>query len=38
LTRVFPQLIIPVRQHAGPAGELLVRVGDKVKKGNPHPF
>ncbi|BDA17711.1 hypothetical protein KAM345_016250 [Aeromonas caviae] len=30
-----PQLIIPVRQHAGPAGELLVRVGDKVKKGQP---
>ena len=23
----LPQLIIPVRQHAGPAGELLVRVG-----------
>ena len=30
-----PQLIIPVRQHAGPAGELLVRVGDRVKKGQP---
>ena len=30
-----PQLIIPVRQHAGPAGDLLVRVGDKVKKGQP---
>ena len=30
-----PQLIIPVRQHAGPAGELLVRVGDQVKKGQP---
>ncbi|WAF96352.1 electron transport complex subunit RsxC [Aeromonas sp. BC14] len=29
------QLIIPVRQHAGPAGDLLVRVGDKVKKGQP---
>ncbi len=29
-----PQLIIPVRQHAGPAGELLVRVGDRVKKGH----
>ena len=24
-----PQLIIPVRQHAGPAGELLVRVGTR---------
>ncbi|EKB28515.1 electron transport complex subunit RsxC [Aeromonas dhakensis] len=30
-----PQLIIPVRQHAGPAGDLLVRVGDRVKKGQP---
>ncbi len=30
-----PQLIIPVRQHAGPAGELLVQVGDKVQKGQP---
>lgn len=30
-----PQLIIPVRQHAGPAGDLLVRVGDQVKKGQP---
>ncbi|WP_314926393.1 electron transport complex subunit RsxC [Aeromonas piscicola] len=30
-----PQLIIPVRQHAGPAGDLLVQVGDKVKKGQP---
>ncbi|WPC71927.1 electron transport complex subunit RsxC [Aeromonas hydrophila] len=30
-----PQLIIPVRQHAGPAGDLLVRTGDKVKKGQP---
>ncbi|WP_123246397.1 electron transport complex subunit RsxC [Aeromonas dhakensis] len=30
-----PQLIIPVRQHAGPAGDLLVRVGDWVKKGQP---
>ncbi|MDM5114475.1 electron transport complex subunit RsxC [Aeromonas salmonicida] len=28
-----PQLIIPVRQHAGPAGDLLVQIGDKVKKG-----
>ncbi|MFM5464312.1 electron transport complex subunit RsxC [Aeromonas simiae] len=30
-----PELIIPVRQHAGPAGELLVQVGDRVKKGQP---
>ncbi|MDM5134945.1 electron transport complex subunit RsxC [Aeromonas salmonicida] len=30
-----PQLIIPVRQHAGPAGDLLVQIGDKVKKGQP---
>ncbi|MGK4476177.1 electron transport complex subunit RsxC [Aeromonas molluscorum] len=30
-----PELIIPVRQHAGLAGELLVKVGDKVKKGQP---
>ncbi|MGL5659870.1 MAG: electron transport complex subunit RsxC [Aeromonas sp.] len=30
-----PQLIIPLRQHAGPAGDLLVLVGDKVKKGQP---
>ncbi|MGY3895965.1 electron transport complex subunit RsxC [Aeromonas enterica] len=30
-----PQLIIPVRQHAGPAGDLLVQVGDLVKKGQP---
>ncbi|MGY3858747.1 electron transport complex subunit RsxC [Aeromonas intestinalis] len=30
-----PQLIIPVRQHAGPAGDLLVKVGDRVKKGQP---
>jgi len=30
-----PQLIIPLRQHAGPAGDLLVQVGDKVKKGQP---
>ncbi|MGL5813361.1 MAG: electron transport complex subunit RsxC [Aeromonas sp.] len=30
-----PQLIIPVRQHAGPAGDLLVQVGDRVKKGQP---
>ncbi len=30
-----PQLIIPVRQHAGPSGDLLVQVGDKVKKGQP---
>ncbi|WP_323889440.1 electron transport complex subunit RsxC [Aeromonas veronii] len=30
-----PRLIIPVRQHAGPAGDLLVQVGDKVKKGQP---
>ncbi|MGY3885358.1 electron transport complex subunit RsxC [Aeromonas aquatica] len=30
-----PQFIIPVRQHAGPAGDLLVQVGDKVKKGQP---
>ncbi|SIQ18811.1 electron transport complex protein RnfC [Aeromonas sp. RU39B] len=29
------QLIIPVRQHAGPAGEVLVKVGDRVKKGQP---
>ncbi|HDO1314997.1 electron transport complex subunit RsxC [Aeromonas veronii] len=28
-----PRLIIPLRQHAGPAGDLLVQVGDKVKKG-----
>ncbi|PJG58493.1 electron transport complex subunit RsxC, partial [Aeromonas cavernicola] len=28
-----PQLIIPLRQHAGPAGHLLVQVGDRVKKG-----
>lgn len=30
-----PRLIIPLRQHAGPAGDLLVQVGDKVKKGQP---
>ncbi|MFQ1883641.1 electron transport complex subunit RsxC [Aeromonas veronii] len=30
-----PGLIIPLRQHAGPAGDLLVQVGDKVKKGQP---
>ncbi|QWL63353.1 electron transport complex subunit RsxC [Aeromonas jandaei] len=30
-----PRLIIPVRQHAGAAGDLLVQVGDKVKKGQP---
>ncbi|MEZ6959923.1 MULTISPECIES: electron transport complex subunit RsxC [unclassified Aeromonas] len=30
-----PQLIIPVRQHAGLAGDLLVQVGDRVKKGQP---
>lgn len=30
-----PRLIIPPRQHAGPAGDLLVQVGDKVKKGQP---
>ncbi|OEC43699.1 electron transport complex subunit RsxC [Aeromonas sp. DNP9] len=30
-----PRLIIPVRQHAGTAGDLLVQVGDKVKKGQP---
>ncbi|MCS3458690.1 electron transport complex subunit RsxC [Aeromonas sp. BIGb0445] len=30
-----PELIIPVRQHAGQAGALLVKVGDKVKKGQP---
>ncbi|MGN5140047.1 electron transport complex subunit RsxC [Aeromonas sp. 164P] len=30
-----PQLIIPLRQHAGAAGDLLVQVGDKVKKGQP---
>lgn len=30
-----PHLIIPLRQHAGPAGDLLVQVGDKVKKGQP---
>ncbi|OSM54149.1 electron transporter RnfC [Aeromonas salmonicida subsp. salmonicida] len=30
-----PQLIIPVRRHAGPAGDLLVQIGDKVKKGQP---
>ncbi|MFZ3404293.1 electron transport complex subunit RsxC [Aeromonas salmonicida] len=30
-----PQLIIPVRQHAGPAGDLLVQIGDQVKKGQP---
>ncbi|MBL0440399.1 electron transport complex subunit RsxC [Aeromonas veronii] len=30
-----PRLIIPLRQHAGPAGDLLVKVGDKVKKGQP---
>ncbi|MFQ1846057.1 electron transport complex subunit RsxC [Aeromonas veronii] len=30
-----PRLIIPVRQHAGAAGDLLVKVGDKVKKGQP---
>ncbi|HDN9815382.1 TPA: electron transport complex subunit RsxC [Aeromonas salmonicida] len=30
-----PQLIIPVRQHAGPTGDLLVQIGDKVKKGQP---
>lgn len=30
-----PQLIIPVRQHAGLAGDLLVLVGDRVKKGQP---
>ncbi|MGY3967383.1 electron transport complex subunit RsxC [Aeromonas enteropelogenes] len=30
-----PQLIIPVRQHAGLAGDLLVHVGDRVKKGQP---
>lgn len=30
-----PTLIIPLRQHAGPAGDLLVQVGDKVKKGQP---
>ncbi|TNJ23212.1 electron transport complex subunit RsxC [Aeromonas sobria] len=29
------RLIIPLRQHAGPAGDLLVQVGDKVKKGQP---
>ncbi|MGL5948435.1 MAG: electron transport complex subunit RsxC, partial [Aeromonas sp.] len=32
---VPPQLIIPLRQHAGAAGSLLVQVGDKVKKGQP---
>ncbi|CAJ1797891.1 Ion-translocating oxidoreductase complex subunit C [Aeromonas veronii] len=30
-----PRLIIPLRQHAGAAGDLLVQVGDKVKKGQP---
>ena len=30
-----PRLIIPLRQHAGPVGDLLVQVGDKVKKGQP---
>ncbi|WP_429066131.1 electron transport complex subunit RsxC [Aeromonas veronii] len=30
-----PRLIIPLRQHAGPAGDLLVQVGDKVNKGQP---
>ncbi|MGN5133387.1 electron transport complex subunit RsxC [Aeromonas veronii] len=30
-----PRLIIPLRQHAGLAGDLLVQVGDKVKKGQP---
>ncbi|WP_042057723.1 electron transport complex subunit RsxC [Aeromonas allosaccharophila] len=30
-----PRLIIPLRQHAGTAGDLLVQVGDKVKKGQP---
>ncbi|WP_421254166.1 electron transport complex subunit RsxC [Aeromonas sp. 600948] len=30
-----PRLIIPLRQHAGHAGDLLVQVGDKVKKGQP---
>ncbi|MCF5841551.1 electron transport complex subunit RsxC [Aeromonas veronii] len=30
-----PRLIIPLRQHAGPAGDLLVQVGNKVKKGQP---
>ncbi|MCO5343506.1 electron transport complex subunit RsxC [Aeromonas veronii] len=30
-----PRLIIPVRQHAGLAGDLLVQVGDRVKKGQP---
>ncbi|TNJ11334.1 electron transport complex subunit RsxC [Aeromonas veronii] len=30
-----PRFIIPLRQHAGPAGDLLVQVGDKVKKGQP---
>ncbi|MBZ6064978.1 electron transport complex subunit RsxC [Aeromonas schubertii] len=28
-------LIIPLRQHAGPAGELLVKVGDRVLRGQP---
>ncbi|MGL4716982.1 MAG: electron transport complex subunit RsxC, partial [Aeromonas sp.] len=30
-----PTLILPLRQHAGPAGDLLVQVGDRVKKGQP---
>ncbi|MDE9568138.1 electron transport complex subunit RsxC [Xenorhabdus bovienii] len=29
------ELIIPLQQHLGPEGELLVKVGDKVLKGQP---
>jgi electron transport complex protein RnfC len=30
-----PQLIIPLQQHIGNAGDLIVEVGDKVLKGQP---
>lgn len=30
-----PQFIIPLQQHLGPAGELLVNVGESVLKGQP---
>ena len=30
-----PMLIIPVQQHIGPEGELLVKVGQHVMKGQP---
>jgi len=31
--QIPPQLIIPIRQHIGQAGDLIVNVGDKVLKG-----